>query len=62
MSKNARGFEKVSPKLVKLAAIILVGPLTKTVNNSISKGVLPNEVKFHLVSPLNKKHKIKILF
>ena len=43
------------PKLVKLAAGVLAAPLSKTINNSISKGVFPNEAKIALVSPLDKK-------
>ena len=54
-AKKASGFGKISPKLVKLAARVLAAPLSKTINNSISKGVFPNEAKIALVSPLDKK-------
>lgn len=53
-AKKASCFDKIPSKLVKLAA-----PLSKTINNSISKGVLPNEATIALVI---KKHKTKILF
>ena len=52
---KASGFDKIPPKLVKLAAGVLAAPLSKTINNSISKGVFPNEAKIALVSPLDKK-------
>ena len=41
--KKASGFDKIFPKLVKLAA-----PLSKT-NYSLSKGVFPNEAKISLI-------------
>ena len=34
---------------------VLAAPLSKTINNSISKGVFPNEAKIALVSPPDKK-------
>lgn len=43
-AKKASCFDKIPSKLVKLAA-----PLSKTINSSISKGVLPNEAKIALV-------------
>ena len=61
-AKKALGFDKILPKLVKLAARDLAAPLSETINNSISKGVFPNEAKIVLVSPLDKKHQTKILF
>ena len=54
-AKKALGFDKILPKLVKLAARDLAAPLSETINNSISKGVFPNEAKIVLVSPLDKK-------
>ena len=47
--------DKIPQKLIKLAAGVLAAPLSKTINNSISKGVFPNEAKIALVSPLDKK-------
>ena len=54
-AKKISGFDKIPPKLVKLAAGVLAVPLSKTINNSISKRVFPNEAKIALVSPLDKK-------
>ena len=61
-AKKASGFDKILPKQVKLAARVLAAPLSKTINNSRSKGVFPNEAKIALVSLLDKKHQTKILF
>ena len=54
-AKRASGFDKIPLKQVKLAARVLAATLSKTINNSISKGVFPNEAKIALVSPLDKK-------
>ena len=54
-AKKVSGFDKIRPKLVKLAAGVLAAPLSKTINNGILKGVFPNEAKVTLVSPLDKK-------
>ena len=58
MLKSSRLWQN-SPKLVKLAAGVLAAPLSKTINNSISKGVFPNEAKIARVSPLDKKTRNK---
>ena len=54
-AKKASGFDKIATKLVKLGAGVLAPPLSKTINNSISKGVFPYEANMALVSPLDKK-------
>ena len=41
--KKVSGFAKIPPKLFKLAVVVLAAPLLKTINNSISKRVFPNE-------------------
>ena len=43
-AKKASGFDKIPPKLVKLAAGVLAAPLSKTINNSISNGPDKNSV------------------
>ena len=53
MLKSSRLWQN-SPKLVKLAAGVLAAPLSKAINNSISKGVFPNEAKIARVSPPNE--------
>ena len=54
-AKKVSGFHKITRKLVKLAAGVLVAPLSKGVNNSISNLVFPYEANTGLVSPLDKK-------
>ena len=53
-AKRNSGFDKIPPKMVNLAAGVLAAPLSKTINNSISKGVFSNEAKIAIVSPLEK--------
>ena len=50
-AKKSSGFDKILPKPVKLAAGVLAALLSKTINNSISKGVFPNKANISLVSP-----------
>ena len=57
-AEKASGFDKIPPKMVKLAARVLAAPLSKTINNSISKGIFPNEAKCLLL----RKRQTKILF
>ena len=58
-AKKAPGFDEIPLKLVltgfQLAAGVLAAPLSKTMNNSVSKGVFTNAAKIALVSPLDKK-------
>ena len=54
-AKKASGFDKILPKLVKVAEGVLAAPLWKPVYNRISKGVFSNEGEIALVSPLDKK-------
>ena len=53
-AKKASGFDKIPQKLVKLAAGVLA-PLSKVINNSISKGFFPNEAKIAQVSHIDRK-------
>ena len=58
-AKKASGFDKVPTKLVKLAAWVLAGSLSKTIKNSIWKKDFPNKSKIAIVSLLDKKHQKK---
>ena len=51
-AKKASCFDKIPSKLVKLAAWVLVEPLSKIIN-------FPNEAKIALESPLDKKSPVK---
>ena len=44
----------IPPKLLKIAASVLCQPLSNAINNSLSKGIFPDDVKIAMVSPLDK--------
>ena len=52
--KRAVGFDMILPKLVKIAASVLCQPLSNAINNSLSKGVFPDDAEIAMVSPLDK--------
>ena len=54
-SKKATGTDKIPPKLVKISAELLSQPLADAINNSISKGVFPDNEKIASVSPIDKQ-------
>ena len=58
MPKKLQALTKFPQKMVKLAARVLAAPLSKTINNSTSKGIFPNEAKCLLL----RKRQTKILF
>ena len=53
--KKAAGTDKIPPKLVKISAEVLSQPLANVINNSISKGVFPDNAKIASVSPIDKQ-------
>ena len=53
--KKATGTDKIPPKLVKISAEVLSQPLANAINNSISKGVFPDNAKIASVSPIDKQ-------
>ena len=53
--KKATGTDKIPPKMVKISAEVLSQPLADVINNSISKGVSPDNAKIASVSPINKQ-------
>ena len=53
--KKATGTDKIPPKLVKISAEVLSQPLANVINNSISKGVFPDNAKIASVSPIDKQ-------
>ena len=52
--KSAR-VDTIPSKLVGLATNYLAGPLSQSINNSIKKGMFPNNAKIALVTPIDKK-------
>ena len=53
--KKATGTDKIPPKLVKISAKVLSQPLADAINNSISKGVFPDNAKIASVPPIDKQ-------
>ena len=53
--KKATGTNKIPPKLVKISAEVLSQPLADAINNSISKGVFPDNANIASVSPIDKQ-------
>ena len=53
ISKGA-GYDTLSPKIIKLAAPIIVTPLTKTINLSISVSKYPDMMKEACITPVFK--------
>ena len=53
--KKATGTDKIPPKLVKISAEVLSQPLADATNNSIFKGVFPDNAKIASVSPIDKQ-------
>ena len=47
--------DKIPPKLVKISAEVLSQPPADAINNSISKGVFPDNAKISSVSPIDKQ-------
>ena len=53
-SKKSRGTDKIPPKLTKLSAKAFSKLLLIAINNSINKGMFPDNVKIARVSSLDK--------
>ena len=52
--KKAVGFGMTPPKLVKIAINVSCQPLSNAINNSLSKGIFPDDAKIAIVLPLDK--------
>ena len=53
--KKATGKNKIPRKLVKISAEVPSQSLADAINNSISKGVFPDNAKIASVSPIDKQ-------
>ena len=53
--RKATGFDVIPPKLIKLGAVALCGPLSFTINACIETSTFPSELKCAEVSPVFKK-------
>ena len=58
--KKATGTDKIPPTLVKVSSEVLSQPSVDAMNNGISKGVFPDNVKIASVSPIDKHFNDKI--
>ena len=58
--KKATRTDKIPPKLVKISAEVLSQPLADAINNSIFKGVFPDNAKMHLFPLLTNNPMIKL--
>ena len=58
-SNTSTGYDKILPKLFKLASQYLSKPLTKTINTSIKNSTFPSRAKIASVTPLDKGGKDK---
>ena len=54
-TEKSAGVDTIPPKLVRLAANYLAGPLSQSINNSIKKGMFPENAKVASVTPIDKK-------
>ena len=53
--KKATGFDRLPPKLIKLGAKVLCGPMVSLMNMSIEQATFPNALKCAEVIPIFKK-------
>ena len=53
--KKPQQNDKIPPKLVKISAEVLSQPLVDAINNSISTGFFPDNVKIASVSLIDKQ-------
>jgi len=54
-SKNSRGYDKISTKILKISSNYIVSPVTYICNKIISSGIFPDRLKFSIVKPVYKK-------
>jgi hypothetical protein len=54
-TKNSFGYDKISPKILKISANYMSSPLTNICNRAISTGVLPDRLNYSIVTPIVKK-------
>ena len=53
--RKSAGSDGISPKLLKIAAPVIAGPMTKRFNYGIDVGVWPSQWKLSNVTPVHKK-------
>jgi hypothetical protein len=56
-TKSSQGYDKISPKIIKLCVNEIARPLSNIINQSIVSGVFVNTAKISLCTPLYKNPK-----
>jgi hypothetical protein len=54
-SKNSRGYDEISVKILKVSSPFITAPLNYICNRSILSGSFPTHFKYSVVKPLFKK-------
>jgi hypothetical protein len=53
--KDSHGYDEISARTLKISAPFILSPLTYIINKIVSKGTLPERLKFSEIKPLHKK-------
>ena len=59
--KNSNGHDEISNKLLKKLSPILIQSLTLIINQSITTGIFPDQLKIAKITPLYKKENVKLI-
>jgi hypothetical protein len=54
-TKDSRGYDEISSRILKISATFIISPLTFIFNRILTTGVFPERLKFSEVTPLFKK-------
>ena len=60
-SKTSSGHDSISTKLIKQSINNIIEPLTNIINNSLSTGIIPNQLKIAKVISIHKQSDKKLL-
>jgi hypothetical protein len=56
-SKDSRGYNEISTKILKISSPFISSPLNYICNKVLIKGIFPDRLKFFIIKPLYKKRK-----
>jgi hypothetical protein len=51
-SKTSHGYDEISDKIMKASAPFILAPLTYILNNVLSSGIFPDQLKYSEVQPV----------
>jgi hypothetical protein len=54
-TKNTRGYDEISNRIIKLTVPFIISPLTYICNAILTTGVFPDRLKYPIVKPIFKK-------